>query len=261
MATLKDYAGVLSHHVKLITDSGISPVALQALHSSGLFSTLLRCEEPYRVSRESLADLLKVQEKRSIKELRDLASRKLAQAARAREKHNLGGSHNWFEHMESASELLRAIYRRLEKEEFGQIGTRKTDTLWRPLSNRYHAEASAMLLSTAYGRVCKLEDAQSSLRDAIKIEAPCHVCRWTGNLQQFLECGACKGRKLLPVHVITCPECQGSGDGWAYAGTDGPGVCPLCLDSGAEAGKIFVDSLNKPVTFDAVFLLRIPQTL
>lgn len=262
MATLKDYTGVLSHHLKLVTDSSISPAALHALHSSGLFSTLLQCEEPHLVNREALADLLGVRERRRpLKELCDLARRKLAQAARAREKHNLGGPNNWFEYMGVASELLRAIYQQIQNEFSQQIVASRVDILWQPLNNRYHAEASAMLFSTAYGRVCELEDARSSLREAMKIEVPCHVCRWTGNLQQFLECGACKGRKLLPVHVITCPECNGSGDGFAYAGTDGLGVCPLCLDGGAEAGKIFVDSLNKPVMFgDPGFMLRIPQT-
>lgn len=113
MSSLKDYEGVISHHLKLITDSNISTTALHSLHSSGFFSTLLRCEEPYRVNREALADLLKVREKRSIQKIRALASRKLAQAARARETRNLGGRHNWLERMEETSELLRAIYRQI----------------------------------------------------------------------------------------------------------------------------------------------------
>lgn len=261
METLKDYAGVLSHHVKLVTDSGISPAALHAIHSSGLFSTLLLCEKPHMVNREELADLLKVQEQRNVKKLCGLAERKLEQAAKAREQNRFLGSNSWFEHIHTTGELLRAIYRQVEKERFDQRAiTSMADTPWQPLNDRYYAEASAMLLFTAYGRACELKDAQNALLEAMKSDVPCHVCSWTGHCDPLLDCGACGGRKLLPVRVITCPECSGSCVGCAYAGTDGSGVCPRCFDRGAGAGNIYVDSLNKQVLFDPGIILKIPHT-
>lgn len=263
MATLKEYAGVLSHHVKLIADSNIGPDKLHELHASGVFSTLLSCPEPRKVDRESLHRVLMVRDERPVETLRDLCHRKLEQAARARERDNMGGATNWFDCMEQASELLRAIYQKLEQGGNRQKSHGRIDAIWEPLSTRYYREASALLLLKAYDRTCKLEEAHSILVEAMKSSVPCHVCHWNGRWgYSALQCKACGGKKLLATNMVTCPDCQGSGVGDAYIPADGgTGSCLLCLNGRVGMGKILVDSLNKPVSFDPVYILKLPTPL
>lgn len=264
MPTLRDYAGILSHHVKLVADSGISPDQLQSLHASGLFSDLLQTLEPHRVDREALRSMLKIHEQRTVSQLHGLCRQKLERASLARARENLGCKNNWFDCMNQASELLRAIYRELHagfSVETQKEIEKKTDAIWQPFSERYHAEASALILKLAYGRIAALEDAHARLLEAMKSQVPCYVCEWRGSHNEGLSCKACGGTKLLGTSIVTCPRCCGSGIGLAYAPSPGDtGYCPCCLDSGAEKGKIVVDSLGKQVLFDVLYTLKLRPT-
>mgnify|MGYP001561407670 CR=1 FL=1 len=260
MATLGSATRILSHHLKLIGDSDIRSDQLQSLHSSGLFPIFLRCSEPHRVDHESLRRVLMVIEDPP-QILHDLCRRKLAQAARARKQKNMGGTNNWHDCMKEASTLLRRIYNELSNEEtvLDPKSETKEKKLWQPLSERYQAEACALLLHQAYGRPCEdLDEAFPLFREATKDSIPCHVCHWAGHHYGGLQCEACKGTKLLSTRRITCPECGGTGEGIAYESTfGGDGVCGLCV----KEKEVIIDSLGKHVSLDASYILQISLTL
>ncbi len=265
MATLGSGTRILSHHLKLIGDSGIRSDQLQSLHSSGIFPIFLQCSEPHRVDHESLRRVLMVIEDPPWV-LRDLCHQKLQQAARARKQGNMGGSNNWDDCMKEASAFLRRIYHELSNEEtvLDPKHETKVNELWRPLSEHYVAEASALILSRVYGRMCEFDEAPFLLKEAMKDSVPCDICHWSGVHGSGLRCEACKGTKRLPTHVITCPECGGSGEGDAYIPSGGSlGVCGRCLDGGAGApGKIVVDLLGRQAyLLHSLYHCKLPQPL
>lgn len=246
MATLKDYAGVLSHHMKLVADSNIGPDRLHALHANGVFSVLLRCPKPEEVNLAELQDILMINDSRSIEELFGLCANNWSSVARGREQNTAAA--NWYLHMKVFGQALWAITRK--NPQYGNA------TRWKVFSDNYHAEASARLLQEAYNQRCTLNDARERLAALMENTVPCSVCRWTGN-HHGLRCGACNDTKQLTVLTAVCPECQGTGRGWAYGGTDGFGSCALCLNN--LGGKIKVDSLNRPITTDPIQILGLPQ--
>ena len=223
MATLKPYGGVLSHLIRLIADSGISPEDLQLLHSSGRFSALLNMSDSA--------------ENRSANKLYKLCSEKLEKAAGARRLGNMG---DWFDCMRRASELLRALWKvrwtQADKEHRDPVASK-----WETLNERYKAEVSALLLLQAYGRQVLIPRASFLLAEAMKERVPCHVCHWRGTHGSYLTCQVCKGTKLLEVSTVICPQCSGSGEGTAYEENDRPGVCSLCI----AARTIVIDSCGK----------------
>ena len=185
-----------------------------------------------------------------------LGRRKLEQAARARVRGNMGGTNNWFDCMEQACESLNTVYKKTPH--FIMNKNIRQYKTWDLLRNRYGAEAAALLLIRAYDLTSSLKEAPTVLKDKMKTSTPCHVCHYAGIHNGLaLKCKACNGRKILSVTTITCPQCNGDGTGWAYGGTSGLGMCPTCLDSGAGSGRIYVDSLNKPVVCYPTYLLGI----